>query len=172
VVDEAGNVASLTASIGPAFGSLVALDGFLLNGEMTDFNFKGSGTNRIRGGAKPLSSQSPIIAFESQQPVLAAGSAGGSNIISYLVRVVVETLGLGMHPSRVLANPNFTARGAKAYSEEGFNQLATYLKQNGHDVSQNKMTSGISLITKTSTGSWLGVADPRREGIAIGGTTN
>ena len=191
VVDSQGRIASLTASVGPAFGSLVASDGFILNGEMTDFNFKGIGANRIKAGAKPLSSQSPLIVFEaSGKPVAVAGSAGGANIISYLVRVLVETLALGIHPAETVANPNYTARPSdtenapvKAYVEKGFEGLANSfskieLRQSSKfevknsskfEVQQTPMTSGISLITRTADGNWLGVADPRREGIPLGG---
>lgn len=166
VVDGFGNAASMTASIGPAFGSMLAVGGFLLNGEMTDFAFVGDGPNRIRGGARPLSSQSPLMVFEDGSLKLVVGSAGGLNIIAYLARVLVEVLDLDKSAAAAVGNGNFSAFGGKLTVESGrgrdwlggeFPQLS---------MADKPMTSGISLIMIDDEK--IGVADPRREGLPLG----
>jgi gamma-glutamyltranspeptidase/glutathione hydrolase len=42
------------------------------------------------------------------------------------------------------------------------------LKARGHEVREMDMTSGLQAIQRTSDG-WFGGADPRREGIVMGG---
>ena len=44
--------------------------------------------------------------------------------------------------------------------------LAKSLQKLGHKVTRKKMTSGINLIWKHKK-SWVGTADPRREGVAL-----
>ena len=166
VVDGEGNIATMTASIGPAFGSLLAAAGFLLNGEMTDFAFGGEGPNRIRGGARPLSSQAPLIVFAEGSPRLVMGSAGGLNIIAYLARVLVEIVDLGKTPAAAVAAGNFSAFGGKITMEAGAErELTEEFPQ--LSLQRKPMTSGISLISIRGDEK-IGVADPRREGLPLG----
>ncbi len=169
VVDSEGNIASMTASIGPAFGSMLEVGGFLLNGEMTDFAFDGAGPNRIRGGARPLSSQAPLIVFADGDPKLVMGSAGGLNIISYLARVLVEMIDLKKSGEAAVAAGNFSAYEGKLTVEVGSERSLVGVRRQFPQlrVRHRPMTSGISLIV-ISNGDKIGVPDPRREGLALG----
>ena len=40
IIDKYGNVAAITSSIENTFGSRLMVDGFLLNNQLSDFNFK------------------------------------------------------------------------------------------------------------------------------------
>ena len=42
-----------------------------------------------------------------------------------------------------------------------------YLQKNNHDIKYKNMTSGLNIIWKKNK-FWQGIADPRREGFAIG----
>ena len=68
-------------------GIVVPGYGFLLNNELTDFNFDSlTHPNRVEGGKRPRSSMSPTIVLRDGRPVLALGSPGGSTIITTVRR--------------------------------------------------------------------------------------
>jgi Gamma-glutamyltranspeptidase len=65
--------------------------GFLLNNELTDFNFDSlTHPNRVEGGKRPRSSMSPTIVLEDGQPLLALGSPGGSTIITVVLQILLD----------------------------------------------------------------------------------
>ena len=61
----------MTSSIESSFGSRQFTNGFLLNNQLTDFNFQPLKNekkvkNRVQGGKKPLSSMSPLIILDKK----------------------------------------------------------------------------------------------------------
>ena len=75
--------------------------GFLVNNELTDFNFDSlTHPNRVEGGKRPRSSMSPTIVLDDGEPLLAVGSPGGSTIITTVLQVLVDRLDLGLHCPR------------------------------------------------------------------------
>src|SRR5262245_52775289 len=63
IVDAEGNVLSMTTTIEATFGSRIMVRGFLLNNELTDFDFTPGGANAIAPGKRPRSSMAPTIVF-------------------------------------------------------------------------------------------------------------
>src|SRR4030095_10945599 len=109
VVDEKGNVVSLTYTINASYGSrvFVAGAGFLMNDEMDDFatqvgvpNAFGlvqGAANAIAPGKRMLSSMSPTIVIDAQgQPFAAFGAQGGSRIITAVWQVMSNVIDYGM----------------------------------------------------------------------------
>jgi gamma-glutamyltranspeptidase / glutathione hydrolase len=87
-VDKWGNIVAYTNTINffGGSGETVPGYGFLLNNEMTDFDFAPSASgaydpNVAGGGKQPRSSMGPVIAFQDGKPVFSVGAAGGSTII-------------------------------------------------------------------------------------------
>ncbi|WP_312413294.1 gamma-glutamyltransferase family protein, partial [Shinella sp.] len=79
IVDDKGNVVSMTTTIENGFGSRLMTNGFLLNNELTDFSFKTHDdgmpvANRVEPGKRPRSSMSPTIVLKDGRPLLAIGS--------------------------------------------------------------------------------------------------
>ena len=77
--DRSGNVVSYTFTIESTGGAGLVVPGwgFLLNNELTDFDF-GSLTlpNRVEGGKRPRSSMAPTIVTQAGRPLLTVGSRG------------------------------------------------------------------------------------------------
>ena len=181
VVDRWGAAASMTASIESGFGSQLMVKGFLLNNELTDFSFVPNEegkpvANRVEGGKRPRSSMSPMLVFlrASGRLVEVTGSPGGSAIISFVLKSLVGTLDWGLSPAQVVALPNFGSRNGptELESERSSPELITWLEARGHQVMVRPQTSGVHLLFADPTRSgapWLGAADPRREGMAVGG---
>ncbi|HEY9294907.1 MAG TPA: gamma-glutamyltransferase family protein, partial [Phormidium sp.] len=87
IIDKDGNAVSMTSTVESGFGSRLMVRGFLLNNQLTDFNFvpEENGkpvVNRVEAWKRPRSSMSPTIVFNAQKkPILITGSPGGSGII-------------------------------------------------------------------------------------------
>lgn len=82
--DKSGNVVSYTFTIESTGGSGLVVPGFgfLLNNELTDFNFDSTThPNRVEGGKRPRSSMAPTIQTRAGEPFLALGSPGGGATI-------------------------------------------------------------------------------------------
>ncbi|MBA2476489.1 MAG: gamma-glutamyltransferase [Actinobacteria bacterium] len=121
VSDKQGNVATYTFTIESTGGSglVVPGRGFLLNNELTDFNFDSvTHPNRVEGNKRPRSSMAPTIVLRGGKPLLALGSPGGSTIITTVLQILVDRLDLGTPLPQALANPRATQRNGRTTTAE------------------------------------------------------
>lgn len=176
VVDAAGNAVSMTTTIEDGFGSrLMTRGGFLLNNQLTDFSFAPSEggkpvANRVEPGKRPRSSMAPAVVFDAFGRLYAVtGSPGGSQIINYVAKTLVALLDWKMDPQRAVDFANIGNRNGPTELERSSEAESwkAALEAKGHEVRLLEMTSGIQAIVKTPEG-YLGGADGRREGVAIG----
>lgn len=175
IVDNEGQVVSMTSTIESAFGSRIMVKGFLLNNQLTDFSFKprdenGLIANRVEAGKRPRSSMSPTIVFDSDGRVkVVLGSPGGERIISYVAKTLLGILDWEMDPLTAIKLPNISNRNkdTEIESGKGLYSMGHELVQKGHTVKYVEMTSGVQAIVRVGD-SWQGAADPRREGAVIG----
>jgi gamma-glutamyltranspeptidase / glutathione hydrolase len=119
VSDRWGNVVSYTNTIEQLGGSGIVVPGrgFLLNNELTDFNFVPTqGTapdpNLPAAGKRPRSSMSPTIVLKHGKPFLAVGSPGGATIITTVLQILVNRIDLGMTLPEAIAAPRASQRNA------------------------------------------------------------
>ncbi len=173
IVDQYGNIVSMTTSIENAFGSRLMVGGFLLNNQLTDFSFKSRDENRViankvEGNKRPRSSMSPVIIFDGEgNPVLVIGSAGGSRIIGYVLQRILSIIDWDMDIKSAIDAPHILHRGRKLEIETTGLDMAEPLKNIGHPVLVGPMNSGLTAIHFKNS-EMIGVADPRREGVAAG----
>jgi gamma-glutamyltranspeptidase / glutathione hydrolase len=123
VSDREGNVVSYTFTIEQTGGSgmVVPGRGFLLNNELTDFEFEPGKPNSPEPGKRPRSSIAPTIVLERDRPVLALGSPGGATIITTVLQVLLERLDLGRSLPEAIAAPRVSNRnGATTEAEPAF----------------------------------------------------
>jgi len=173
IVDQYGNVLSMTTTIENGFGSRLMSNGFLLNNELTDFSFRSHRdgvpiANRLEPGKRPRSSMAPTIVMKEGAPVLAIGSPGGSRIIGYVATAIVAWADWGMDVQQALALPHAVNRFG-TYDLEADTvaaDLEAPLTQMGYKVNIRDLNSGLHAIEIGAT--LKGGADPRREGIALG----
>ena len=173
--DADGNALSMTTTIESPFGSRVMVRGFLLNNELTDFDYlpEKNGkpvANRVEGGKRPRSSMSPTIVFKDGAPYLLVGSPGGSRIINYVTQTVVAVLDWDMDPQAAIDQGRLVHRNrGKIALEKGTSaaEFESDLKAKGHTVEVRNLTSGLHAI-QIKDGKLIGGADPRREGVAMG----
>ena len=114
--------------------------GFLLNNELTDFNFKpiqdGVPDPNLPGpGKRPRSSMSPTILFKHGQPWLAVGSPGGASIITTVTQVTTGYIDRDLSLVDAIAAPRFSSRnGATSQAEPAIaaGPLGAELEALGH----------------------------------------
>ena len=169
IVDARGDIVAMTTTIESAFGSRIMVRGFLLNNQLTDFDFAPGGPNSVAGGKRPRSSMAPTVVFRGEAVHLALGSPGGSMIINYVAKALVGTLDWGLDVQAAIELPNFGSRNGPTLIEQGsrYGALAADLLQRGHQVETIVLTSGLHGIERMP-GGWRGGADPRREGAVRG----
>ncbi|HUP96794.1 MAG TPA: gamma-glutamyltransferase [Usitatibacter sp.] len=175
IVDADGNAVSMTTTIESFFGSRVMVRGFLLNNELTDFNFLPvedgvQVANRVAPGKRPRSSMAPFVVFDRADELdMTIGSPGGSLIINYVAKALIGILDWNMDVQSAIDLPNFGSRNGPTEIEKGteLEGLQGALKAMSHDTRVIDMTSGLQGIRRVQ-GGLQGGADPRREGVARG----
>jgi gamma-glutamyltranspeptidase/glutathione hydrolase len=176
IVDREGNAVSMTTTIESFFGSRIMVRGFLLNNELTDFNFlpvEGgvAVANSVAPGKRPRSSMAPFLVFDGKTGAfdMTIGSPGGSLIITYVAKTLIGLLDWKLDMQRAIDLPNYGSRNGPTEIEKGteLEDVAASLKAMGHEVRAIDMTSGVQGIRRVK-GGWEGGADPRREGVARG----
>ncbi len=117
--DRWGNVVSYTNTIEQLAGSGITVPGhgFLLNNEMTDFDFAPPtpgvhDPNLPAPGKRPRSSMSPTIALRGGKPAFAIGSPGGATIITTVLQVLLAHVDLGLSLPDAIAFPRASQRNA------------------------------------------------------------
>jgi gamma-glutamyltranspeptidase/glutathione hydrolase len=126
--DKWGNIVAYTSTINffGGSGETVPGYGFLLNNEMTDFDFAPSSPgaydpNLAAGGKQPRSSMGPVIAFRDGTPVFSVGAAGGSTIITTILQIILNHVDFGMSLPAALAAPRVSqTNSATSLAEPAF----------------------------------------------------
>ena len=146
--------------------------GFMLNNELTDFNFAPTqGTapdpNLPGPGKRPRSSMAPTIVLKDGKPFLALGSPGGASIITTVLQILVNRLILGMSLPDAIAAPRASQRNtAGIQAEPAFH--TTYgpaLTALGHTFGPDMAEIGAATgIEFTGHGGLVAAAEPVRRG--------
>jgi len=185
IVDAQGNAASVTTTLNGGFGSGVTVTGagFLLNNEMDDFatapgkpNMYGlvqGEANAVAGNKRMLSAMTPSIVLDSAGNLqMVVGTPGGPTIITSVAQVILNVLDQNMSLPDAVAAPRIhhQALPDQTYYEHGGLSDATVraLEAMGHKMEERRGHSGIIAAIQKTAGGWVGVADPRYAGGALG----
>ena len=126
--DRWGNVVAYTNTIEhfAGTGMTVPHAGFLLNNEMTDFDFAPASpdvpdVNLPDAGKRPRSSMNPTIVLRDGRPAFAVGSPGGATIITTVLQILLNRIDFGMPLEQAIAAPrvgNFNTPAS--FAEQAF----------------------------------------------------
>jgi gamma-glutamyltranspeptidase/glutathione hydrolase len=174
VADRWGNVVEYTLTIEQTGGNAMVVPGrgFLLNNELTDFNFvptQGAAPdpNLPAAGKRPRSSMAPTIVLSGGRPFLATGSPGGSTIITTVLQILVNRLDLGMTLPDAIAAPRATQRNTAAVqAEPAFlsSPEAAGLAALGHTFTATAEIGAATGVEFLPDGRMLAAAEPVRRG--------
>ncbi|HEX7255882.1 MAG TPA: gamma-glutamyltransferase [Gaiellaceae bacterium] len=168
--DKSGNVVSYTFTIESTGGAGLVVPGwgFLLNNELTDFNFDSTThPNRVEAGKRPRSSMAPTIVTKGGEPFLALGSPGGATIITTVLQILLDRVDLGMTLPQAIADPRASQRNAVSTGAEP-SFLATperiALEGRGHRFVNAGEIGAATGIEFLAGGGVLAAAEPVRRG--------
>jgi gamma-glutamyltranspeptidase/glutathione hydrolase len=169
VADRWGNVVSYTFTIESIGGAGITVPGwgFLLNNELTDFNFDSlTHPNRVEGGKRPRSSMSPTIVLDDGRPLLALGSPGGSTIITVVLEILLNRLDFGMSLPDAIAAPRASQRNTLTVTAEPAFRSAfeAALVTRGHRFTTTPEIGAATAIEFLGDGRVLAAAEPVRRG--------
>jgi gamma-glutamyltranspeptidase / glutathione hydrolase len=174
VSDKDGNVVSYTFTIESWGGSGIVVPGygFLLNNELTDFDFSGPRPNVPEAGKRPRSSMAPTIALRNGKPAFSIGSPGGATIITTVLQTIVNYVDLGMPMDQAIDAPRISERNNPAASvEPGFagSAQARALEQFGHKWEPDAEEIGAAnALVFNPDGTVTAVSEGHRHGVGTG----
>ena len=170
VTDKAGNVASYTFTIESTGGAGLVVPGygFLLNNELTDFNFDSlTHANRVEGNKRPRSSMAPTVVLRSGKPFFSAGSPGGSTIITTVLQILVDRIDLNLTLPQAIADARASQRNTAAVAVEAefaSGPDAAALRARGHTFGTPAEIGAASGVEFLDGGRVLAAAEPVRRG--------
>jgi gamma-glutamyltranspeptidase/glutathione hydrolase len=170
IVDRHGDAVAMTTTVESPFGSRIVVRGFILNNQLTDFDFLPGAANAVSGRKRPRSSMAPTMVFGKDGELqLVLGSPGGAMIINYVAKALVARLDWGLDLQAAVAAPNLGTRNGPTLLEREtpYAALEQGLAERGHHVVLMPLASGLHGIERVP-GGWRGAADPRRDGAAMG----
>jgi gamma-glutamyltranspeptidase/glutathione hydrolase len=171
--DRWGNVVAYTLTIEQTGGSGITVPGrgFLLNNELTDFNFVPvtpgvPDPNLPAAGKRPRSSMAPTVVLRDGRPLLAVGSPGGATIITTVLQVLLGRLERGMSLGDAVAAPRASARNGTKQAEPAFldSPEAAALTALGHTFTRVPELGAVTGIEFGPYRRMTAVAEPTRRG--------
>ncbi len=174
-IDDTGDIASLTSTVEGSFGSQLIVNGFVLNNELTDFDFapEKNGApvaNRVEPGKRPRSSMSPTIVYDAKdKPIFVVGAAGGATIIMQVAKALIAHLDWGMsaRDSIRLGQIFFNRDGLTLEPGKALEAIKPALESMGHHVAPLSAYLKANAAERLPDGTWQGAADPRSVGVAL-----
>ena len=174
VIDEEGNMVSLTTTIGHFYGSGITVDGVIMNSAMANFGSTNP-ANLVGPNKTPRSTIAPTILAKDGSPKIIIGSAGGGRIPAAIILGIHNILDLGMSAQEANASPRFISRRwADAIElEGGFNdRLIRQMRGRGHPITVsfelNRYFGGMQILHFREDGVIEASSDPRRDGKPAG----
>jgi gamma-glutamyltranspeptidase/glutathione hydrolase len=165
VMDSQGNTVSITHSIGGAAGAGVVTDGLgvFYNNHMLLFNPLPGTNDSIVPGKKRNKTEQSII-YRDGEPVLAAGGAGGTRILSGMVQVIINVLDHQLTPAEAVSAPRIHSEGGNLILlEPGWpDSTVAALRKRGYQVQPEAFLGWIHPIVRDPvTGELNGSSDTR-----------
>jgi gamma-glutamyltranspeptidase/glutathione hydrolase len=164
VVDELGNAASLSCSLGSGSGVVVPGTGIALNNMLGERDLAGM----QKAGERLTSMMAPSVCFGEDDHVrLVVGSAGSARLRGAIMQVVVNVLGRGLGVRDAIERARLHVDDGVVHAEGG----ADVDGLDGDAVtqwkSQNLYFGGTNAVEVLRDGTLAAAGDPRRGGAAF-----
>jgi gamma-glutamyltranspeptidase/glutathione hydrolase len=169
VVDGEGGQVSMTHSLGMPSGVITEGLGFFYNGCMGVFDPRPGRVGSIAPGKSRFSAMCPTIMFEDDQPVLALGAPGGTQIVMGVLQTILNVFDFGMDIREAVAAPRFSSTGDSIDVSNRIPRSVTRaLEADGYEVIRNPYGHTIGWVhaIRMTRGEIVGAADPGRDGVA------
>lgn len=175
IVDGEGTVVTTSQTIGHFFGSGVVVDGYgiLLNDDISDMERKPGHPNSVGPNKRSVANMAPTIVFRDSRPRLALGTPGSLRIFPALAQVIGNVLFQDMSLEQAVAAGRIHWEEGRFFFEGDIDPAVRARAHQELDEpvderrSQDLFFGGIHAIEVLEDGTVVGVADPRREGVAL-----
>lgn len=176
IIDGEGTVVTMSQTIGHFFGSGVVAQGYgiLLNDDISDMERKPGHPNSIGPGKRSVCNMAPTIVFRQGRPRLALGSPGSLRIFPALAQVIANVLHRDMALEQAVS-------AGRIHWEEGRFFFEGDIDASVREKAKKKLNQpvderraqdlffgGVNAVELLEDETVLGVADGRREGVAVG----
>ena len=164
-VDDNGDAASLSCSMGSSGGIVVPGTGIQLNNMLGETHLMGE----MRPRARLTSMMAPSLLLREGRPRLVVGSAGSSRLAGAVLQVVVNVAARGLGVEEAVDAPRIHFEQGVTHCEDP--AVADELEAAGYPVvrwrARNLFFGGVSAVEIRDDGSLAGAGDPRRDGAAV-----
>jgi gamma-glutamyltranspeptidase/glutathione hydrolase len=109
VRDAKGNIVTMTHSLGMPSGVITNGLGFMYNGCMGVFDPRPGRAGSVAPGKSRFSSLCPSIVFDGDEPRIALGAPGGTQIAMGVLQTILNMLDFGMSPTEAVSAPRFSS---------------------------------------------------------------
>jgi gamma-glutamyltranspeptidase / glutathione hydrolase len=181
--DRDGNAVSFIQSVFAGFGSRVigGDTGVIMNNRLCSFGLDPSKANALKPGKRPAHTLNTYMIFRGNDVFAVGGSPGADEQPQTNFQIIHDLVDLQMDPQSAVEAPRWSHQPGTPPRdqfpealrlEEGYDQ-ATFdeLRKRGHNVSvvdRWSFGSAKVIARDQENGCWLGGADPRRVGYALG----
>jgi gamma-glutamyltranspeptidase/glutathione hydrolase len=170
--DAAGNVVSMTHTLGTASGVITPGMGFVYNNSMKLFDPNPDHPNAVAAGKARTTAMSPTMVFRDGKPLFAVGAPGGSAIISSVSQTLLNLLDFGMSPAEAVVAPRIHAEGGEVLVESRVQgRVLEGLKARGHAIQRSPHALDPSFsraqVAEITPHGFRGGSDPRTGGGAV-----
>jgi gamma-glutamyltranspeptidase/glutathione hydrolase len=183
VMDKYGGAASLTFTLNANLGSkwVIPGTGILLNNQMDDFDARpgqpnlyglvGTGVNQVTPGMRMLSSMCPVIVMKDDKPWIVLGSRGGPRIITSMLQVLLRRIvdDADLFDTISASRIHHQWLPDHVWFEEVAQDstLRRALEQIGYETATRRDIGKVMAAERLPDGRFLGVRDPRANGLAL-----
>jgi len=175
--DAGGTVVTVTQTLGQPFGSGFAVPGtgIVLNNLLKWMDLHPDSPNRLRPGRKAGTMMSPTQLFRDGVFFMSIGTPGSYGILQTTPQMILNVLEFGMNIQEAIEAPRvrvYRNRLVDAEARITPDALAE-LNRRGHQVNvlgdwSWVVGGGQGIVRDPESGAFIGGADPRRDGYAIG----
>ena len=176
-IDAEGNAVACTQSLGSGFGSAMVVPGtgVALNNFMRWFDAVEGSPNAIGPSKKNEMCVSPVQIWDDGGLRLLIGTPGSYGILQTTPQMIMNVLDHNLNVQAAIEAPRLTAvRGRSVNVETRFApEVLAELERRGHELrSLGDWSAGVGggqgIHVDPDSGAFMGGADPRRDGYALG----
>ena len=169
VVDNDGNVVSLTHSLGASSGVVTEGLGFMYNNCMAVFDPRPGRVGSLAPGKARFSAMSPTIVFKGDEPFFVVGAPGGTTITMGNLQAILNAVDFGMTAQQAVSAPRFCATSdVIELNNRVLRSTQRALETKGYKVHRHAYSHMFPLVhaVRRVDGVLDGGADPAGDGMA------
>jgi gamma-glutamyltranspeptidase/glutathione hydrolase len=175
VVDRDGNAVSLIESVFSQFGAAVIIPetGVLLNNRLFGFSRDPDSPNALAPGKRPVHTLNTVLVLDGERLRFVFGTPGAHAQVQTNFQLAVGLIDFGLEVQTAIEEPRWYHEGQVLQLEGRWPmETRTALTARGHNIALlsdwSDVTGGAQAISVDPSGTFVGGADPRREGTAAG----